>query len=214
VVPLHERRASTGCTAGRYVTLSQARRLLLASFLATSMRADDYQLRVFAHRQWITAGSSWGVAAWGVLQDVTAHPQRALVLGGAVYSKKKRWLEIMAGSLVVRNQVPSFQIDARFLDASRAANIFMEAQYNTRAKSLALMPVVTVPLRVPGVRLRVGVEGDLTLAKERRSFVSGPRVALGLPICRRLCRDASFITAYRFQSGGRRVLRNYIGLTF
>lgn len=178
------------------------------------MRADDYQLRLFAHRQWITAGSSWGVAVWGVLQDVTAHPQRALVLGGAVYSKNKRWLEIMAGSILVRNQVPSLQIDARFLDASRVANVFVEGQYNTRAKSFALMPVVTLPLRVPGVRLRVGAEGDLTLAKGRRSFVSGPRVMLALPICRGFCRDASLITAYRFHSGGRRVLRNYIGLTF
>lgn len=187
------------------------------AFLATAEAQDgDYQLRILLHKQFVAKERHTGVAGWIVLQNLmNKASERQLLLFGAVYKADKRWLEVMAGGLVSRNEPASFLLDVRYADrGSKWLSSFIETMYNFRTRSFLLSPSATSPMRVKRVRFRVGLEGDFTFAAKSKTAIAGPRVVFPLPICRSFCKELSLISAYRFQSDGRRVVRNYLAFNF
>jgi len=186
--------------------------LLLAS---ASGQDGDYQLRVLAHTQFIPKGKKLGLAAWGILPNtLNQASQRRLVLTGGVYKNDKRWVEVMAGGLFSRNEPSSFVLDLRYSERYKRTNTSLEVLYNFRTDSLLINPGFTTPVRIKRLRAAVGGEADLNFGARNRNWVAGPRVVIPVPVCRRICKDASLVTAYRFHSDGRRVVRNYIALNF
>ena len=191
---------------------------VLAALASTAARAQgtSYQLRIVTHAQLVPKDRKVGMSAWGVLPDAMNHrPMRGLLLCGPVYKQEKRWVEFMAGGLVSSREPASFELDARYSDRSlKPTNAFVEAEYNFRTRELSIFPSATVPIRIDRMQLGIGAESDFVFAPHNRLAVIGPRVAVPLPICRRLCKDCSLITAYRFQSDGRRVVRQYVAFNF
>ncbi len=79
---------------------------------------------------------------------------------------------------------------------------------------MLISPNATVPARIKRVGIRFGAEGDFVPTPNRQSWVVGPRVVVPLPMCRRVCKQSSLVSAYRFHNDGRRVVRKYLLLTF
>ena len=200
----------TLCTVGALIGL--------AAFHGTAAPAQgtDYQLRIVGHTQLVRKDHTVGIAAWGVLPDVVnQRPLRGLLLCGAVYKRENRWTEFMAGGLFSNREPPAFELDLRYSERGvKRLNAFLEAEYNFRTHKLLILPNATVPVQINRVRFRIGVESDFVFAPNNRLAVIGPRVAIPLPVCHRLCKDSSLISGYRFQSDGRRVLRQYLAFNF
>src|SRR5215469_496843 len=192
--------------------------LILAVLMSTVLPAQelDYQLRIVGHTQLVKKGNRVGLAAWVVFPDVmNEHSLRALLLGGVVYKRERRWIEFMAGGLFSGNELAGFELDLRYSDRSlKWINAFLETEYNFGTRKLFVQPSAAVPVRIARIRAGIGAESDFVFAPGNRLAVAGPRLVLPLPVCRRFCRDFSLITAYRFQSDGRRVLRQYLAFTF
>ena len=197
---------------------SRGIRIVLAALVSAAACAQEtaYQLRIVTHMQLVPKDRKVGIAAWGVLPDVmNRRPLRGLLLCGPVYKQENRWVEFMAGGLVTSSGPPSFELDVRYSERSlKRMHAFVEGEYNFHTRKLFIFPSATAPVRIGGARFGVGAESDFVFAPHSRLTVVGPRVAVPLPVCRRPCKDCSLITAYRFQSDGRRVVRNYVVFSF
>lgn len=192
--------------------------LILAMLASNGLHAQglDYQLRIVGHTQLVKKSNKVGFAAWVVFPDVmNEHSLRALLLGGVVYKRERRWIEFMAGGLFSSNEPAGFELDLRYSDRSlKWIHAFVETEYNFRTRKLFFQPSAAIPARIARIRVGIGAESDFVFAPGNRLAVAGPRLVLPLPVCRRVCRDSSLITAYRFQSDGRRVLRQYLAFNF
>jgi hypothetical protein len=143
------------------------------------------------------------------------HSLRGLLLAGVVCKRERRWVEFMAGGLFSNNEPAGFELDLRYSDRSlKWINAFAETEYNFRTRKFFVLPSATVPARIAGMRVGIGAESDFVFAPGNRLVIAGPRLVLPLPVCRRFCRDFSLVTAYRFQSDGRQVLRQYLAFNF
>src|SRR5262245_62119239 len=182
--------------------------------MALHAQDGDYQLRILAHAQFVPKDRHVGVSAWVILPNVmNQESQLRLFLLGGVYKADKRWIEVMAGGLLSRDQSTSFVLDARYSQRTKWMNSFFNVAYNFRTQSLLISPNATLPARIKRVPLRLGAEGDFVFAPSHQSRMVGPRVVVPLPVCR-VCKEFSLVSAYRFQSDGRRVVRNYLAVTF
>src|SRR5215472_15854116 len=88
--------------------------LILAVLMSTVLPAQelDYQLRIVGHTQQMKKSNRAGLEAWVVFPDVmNEHSLRALLLGGVLYKRERRWIEFMAGGLFSSNEPAGFELD-------------------------------------------------------------------------------------------------------
>ncbi|MCI0724148.1 MAG: hypothetical protein L0338_35090 [Acidobacteria bacterium] len=193
--------------------------LLTPALISAQAGSIEYQGRILAHLQHVPNSDKnkrIGIAAWAILPNVVrSDPFRALVLGGLLFKSEKRWIEFMAGGLMTSDGTHALELNVRTLDKSlKRAEIFLETEYLFRDRKLTIFPNATTSVRIKGISLKVGIEADLAFAPKGNVFIVGPRVALPLPICRRVCKSAFLTTAYRFPTEGRKTLRQYLVLNF
>jgi hypothetical protein len=179
-------------------------------------QTPEYQLRFLTHAQWTPPGAKVGIAGWAVLPNVMneSDPWRTLLLGGALLRGERRWVELMAGALVSELGSPTYELDVRWLERLSWAAFFLEAEYNFGQERLFIITNGTVPLRLGALRLRAGIEGEWVHSPVSDVAIAGPRITIALPLCGGWCRDAAITTAYRMQSNGHRVVRQYVGVNF
>lgn len=189
---------------------------LVASPSVMPAQNPEYQLRFLTHGQWAPSGAQVGLAGWAVLPNVMNEndPWRTLLLGGALLRGERRWVELMGGALVSELGSPTFELDVRYLERLRWASFFLEAEYNFGQERLFIITNGTVPFRLGAVRMRAGIEGEWVHSPVSDVAIAGPRITIALPLCGGWCRDAAITTAYRMQSNGLRIVRQYVGVNF
>jgi hypothetical protein len=172
----------------------------------------EYQARLVLHKQFALTGEHdrFGLATWGVLPNlVQTDPFRGLFLIGPSIRGQDRWVEVMGGALLSSDGQNSPVVNVRYLDRSnKRLDVFAEAEYAFRERRWFLQPIVTTPLQVKRIRLRVGAEADFVFRPGKTLAIAGPRLTVPLH------RHASFVTSLRFASDGGRVVRQYLVLNF
>lgn len=171
---------------------------------------NDFQVRTLAHVQLVPKGRGLGFAGWGVVPDITqTRSLRGLFVGGILYRGNGRWVEVMGGGLASRSSVDPI-LDVRVSEQSLGKiHGFAAVQHAFKARRLVAQPIVTTPFTIGQVRVGIGGEADIVLALGRLSTARGPRVEIQVPLCKKICKSASFALAHLFRSDGVRIVRTY-----
>lgn len=190
--------------------------LLLLVLAPAALRAQEYQLRFLTHGQLVPRAAPLGLAGWAILPNVMNEndPWRTKLLGGVVLRNERRWVEVLVGAMLSELARPAPEINVRYQERGRRLSFSMDAEYTVPSSRLSLIGNSTVRLQLAGLRVGLGVEGEWTRVPGPDVLITGPRVAVTVPLCSALCRSAAVITAYRMHRDGQRTVRQYVAVNF
>ncbi len=201
----------------------------LILFMAVQAYGEDldFQLRIPLHLQYSNIYSnnvgSFGIAAWNVFGDVTAHDRETATLSIAgplwKYDNKGSWLEVMGGWRRSGDGYNEPVADLRFLDRTiRRLNIFGEVAYFPRVERRRFLTTLAIDTPIPlgSYKIRIGFESEniISCIGKPDSFGIGPRLVLPIPF-NRISPSLSAALAMTYQyRNDRDFFRCYLGVTY
>ena len=183
---------------------------LVASF-ACAAHAEDFQLRLIAHRP---PQKSLDFAGWAIAPDLTASPKKGLTLAGFGTKTGWGWAEVIAGGFATDGEhfqpVANVRLSVRANKMSAYSELWWRSSRNRSPNYRRWAGVAIVTLAVTE-RLALGIEGEEFCGRGAKpSLGLGPRASV------KFSQKTSLALGWQMRNvyGGKNFVRAYALRTF
>ena len=153
--------------------------LTFASFFATSAAAEDFQLRLIAHRP---PRTSFNLVGWAIAPDLTVSPKKGLTLAGIGTKTTWGWVEVIAGGFVVDGERFQPAVNIRLSARKGKTSAYTELWWRSsrdRPSSYRRWAGVGVVTYAVTTHVALGFEGEEFFGRSAKpSLGIGPRASV------------------------------------